>query len=316
MDAMDALRPGDTLDERPRHTACASRIARKRAAPLTSSPTCPARCASWIPRASSATATAANACCSTARTTTRKRWTPSSAMSFPTSCQAACGCGAMRTASPFSAGGIPAHGCCGAACARKRSSTAIPTPTGAAAAKRRAAYARTLTEMAAAGAPFLPGMAQMSCGDRSLPPPPRPGRAGAAAPPPLDPPGRAVSAHRRALRDARPAPAQRRHAGHGKYAPQLPACPGAETAFFPRAFTARRRSIPTAKGKRPSCAFPTHRPRTSPPAATASRPPLTVRLGPPRRRDAEMTIWQTLDADGNLTAVRLLRYDERTLRLE
>ena len=29
-----------------------------------------------------------------------------------------------------------------------------------------------------------------------------------------------------------------------------------------------------------------------------------------------MTIWQTLDADGNLTAVRLLRYDERTLRLE
>ena len=43
---------------------------------------------------------------------------------------------------------------------------------------------------------------------------------------------------------------------------------------------------------------------------------LTVRLGPPRRRDAEMTIWQTLDADGNLTAVRLLRYDERTLRLE
>ena len=43
---------------------------------------------------------------------------------------------------------------------------------------------------------------------------------------------------------------------------------------------------------------------------------LTVRLGPPRRRDAEMTIWQTLDADGNLTAVTLSRQDERTLTLQ
>ena len=43
---------------------------------------------------------------------------------------------------------------------------------------------------------------------------------------------------------------------------------------------------------------------------------LTVRLGPPRRRDAEMTIWQTLDADGNLTAVTLSRQDEKTLTLQ
>ena len=43
---------------------------------------------------------------------------------------------------------------------------------------------------------------------------------------------------------------------------------------------------------------------------------LTVRLGPPRRRDAEMTIWQTMDADGNLTAVRLSRQDEKTLTIQ
>ena len=43
---------------------------------------------------------------------------------------------------------------------------------------------------------------------------------------------------------------------------------------------------------------------------------LTIRLGPPRRRDAEMTIWQTMDADGNLTAVTLSRQDERTLTLK
>ena len=43
---------------------------------------------------------------------------------------------------------------------------------------------------------------------------------------------------------------------------------------------------------------------------------LTARLGPPRRRDAEMTIWQTLNADGNLTAVTLSRQEERTLTLQ
>ena len=43
---------------------------------------------------------------------------------------------------------------------------------------------------------------------------------------------------------------------------------------------------------------------------------LTIRLGPPRRRDAEMTVWQTMDADGNLTAVTLSRQDEKTLTLQ
>ena len=44
----------------------------------------------------------------------------------------------------------------------------MPTPTGAAATNAAPAYARTLTEMAARRRAFLPGMAQMSCGDRSL----------------------------------------------------------------------------------------------------------------------------------------------------
>ena len=43
---------------------------------------------------------------------------------------------------------------------------------------------------------------------------------------------------------------------------------------------------------------------------------LTARLGAPQRQDAWATVWQTKDADGNDTTVTLLRYDERTLRLE
>ena len=43
---------------------------------------------------------------------------------------------------------------------------------------------------------------------------------------------------------------------------------------------------------------------------------LTARLGAPQSRTGRETVWQTEDADGNDTTVTLLRYDERTLRLE
>ena len=43
---------------------------------------------------------------------------------------------------------------------------------------------------------------------------------------------------------------------------------------------------------------------------------LTARLGAPRSRTGRETVWQTEDVDGNDTTVVLLRYDERTLRLE
>ena len=43
---------------------------------------------------------------------------------------------------------------------------------------------------------------------------------------------------------------------------------------------------------------------------------LTARLGAPQSRTGRETVWQTEDADGNDTTVVLLRYDERTLRLE
>ena len=43
---------------------------------------------------------------------------------------------------------------------------------------------------------------------------------------------------------------------------------------------------------------------------------LTARLGAPQSRTGRETVWQTEDADGNDTTVMLLRYDERTLRLE
>ena len=43
---------------------------------------------------------------------------------------------------------------------------------------------------------------------------------------------------------------------------------------------------------------------------------LTARLGAPQSRTGRETVWQTEDVDGNDTTVVLLRYDERTLRLE
>ena len=43
---------------------------------------------------------------------------------------------------------------------------------------------------------------------------------------------------------------------------------------------------------------------------------LTARLGAPQSRTGRETVWQTVDVDGNDTTVTLLRYDERTLRLE
>ena len=43
---------------------------------------------------------------------------------------------------------------------------------------------------------------------------------------------------------------------------------------------------------------------------------LTARLGAPQRQDAWATVWQTKDADGNLTAVTLSQLDEKTLTLQ
>ena len=43
---------------------------------------------------------------------------------------------------------------------------------------------------------------------------------------------------------------------------------------------------------------------------------LTARLGAPQRQDAWATVWQTEDADGNMTAVTLSQLDEKTLSLQ
>lgn len=43
---------------------------------------------------------------------------------------------------------------------------------------------------------------------------------------------------------------------------------------------------------------------------------LTARLGAPQRQDAWATVWQTEDADGNMTAVTLSQLDEETLTLQ
>ena len=43
---------------------------------------------------------------------------------------------------------------------------------------------------------------------------------------------------------------------------------------------------------------------------------LTARLGAPQSRNGRETVWQTDDADGNLTAVTLSQLDEKTLTLQ
>ena len=43
---------------------------------------------------------------------------------------------------------------------------------------------------------------------------------------------------------------------------------------------------------------------------------LTARLGAPRSRTGRETVWQTVDVDGNLTAVTLSQLDAKTLTLQ
>ena len=92
--------------------------------------------------------------------------------------------------------------------------------------------------------------------------------------------------------------------------------PVRETAFFPAGLYGAAEVYSDGEGETAVLRLSYASPQNLASGRDRLETALTVRRGPPRRRDAEMTIWQTLDADGNLTAVRLLRYDERTLRLE
>jgi len=182
--------------------------------------------------------------------------------------------------------------------------------------ERRAAYARTLTEMAARRRAFLPGMAQMSCGDRSL--------------------------LRRRVRAVLEPPPHRRsiplgalflliaalcamlvlplHSGGTRVTENTLLsflhAPVRETAFFPAGLYGAAEVYSDGEGETAVLRLSYASPQNLASGRDRLEAALTVRLGPPRRRDAEMTIWQTLDADGNLTAVTLSRQDERTLTLK
>ena len=182
--------------------------------------------------------------------------------------------------------------------------------------ERRAAYARTLTEMAARRRAFLPGMAQMSCGDRSL--------------------------LRRRVRAVLEPPPHRRsiplgalflliaalcamlvlplHSGGTRVTENTLLsflhAPVRETAFFPAGLYGAAEVYSDGEGETAVLRLSYASPQDLAPGRDRLEAALTARLGPPRRRDAEMTIWQTLNADGNLTAVTLSRQDERTLTLK
>ena len=281
--------------------ACASRIAQTRSAPARR-PRPARRCASWIPQASSATATAANAC---ARPRGLRRETLDAIFHkrvFHVLPSPACGCGAYADSIAvlcwwnrrMAVAALPA--------ARKRSSTAIPAPTrGRSRGHTAPPTPAHLRKWQPAGALLLRHGA-MSCSDRSL----LRRRVRAVLEPPPHrrsiPLGAAVSMHRRALRDTRPAAAA--FAESGKYALSFRHAPVRGRRFPTGPSTAQRRSIPTAKGNGKSTAASYASPQN---LAFRPRPPRDSpspsRLGPPRHQMLnDPSDWTP---DGNTATVRL-----------
>ena len=89
-----------------------------------------------------------------------------------------------------------------------------------------------------------------------------------------------------------------------------------ETAFFPAGLYGAAEVRSGGEGEMAVLRLSYASPQDLAPGRDRLEAALTARLGPPRRRDAEMTVWQTVDADGNLTAVTLSRQDEKTLTLQ